>query len=656
MKKILIVWIITLSFLEINAQTPVFTAHTVDSNFYGPTGIFISDINNDNLKDVVCTAIDGSSIAWWQNNGGIPLVWTKHLISDTFVGAMSCYADDIDGDGNTDVLGASWNGGQLLWWRNESSGDSIIWTKYFVKVSFTLAHEIRSCDLDGDGDTDILGVSAGLDRISWFENDGNWPISWTEHIVVDDFSGARSVYAKDIDGDGDMDLVGAALDDNEIAWWRNEGGSPIQWSKFILDSDFYSAHKVHIADINGDGLVDVLGTSYTGGISWWENNGDTTGWSKKFVSYYNAAVISWAVDLENDNDLDIICSGQNSTGHIGSWFSDGASPINWSYTRVEGDLAETWPLFYGDLDNDGDIDLVCGGKGANEIRWYENDLIANEIVTDFDGNDYNTVLIGSQRWMKENLKSLHYSDGTEINEVWAYNDDEDNVATYGRLYTWDAAMKNETAEGAQGACPDGWHLPTDAEWTELGAFLGGDELAGGKLKESGNSHWIEPNTGATNESGFCALPSGEYDDTHYQFLGEYAVMWSSTETSSTKCKYRYLSYENAELSTYNYYKNFRYSIRCLKNNTVGQIEIESNTKGFVLSPNPAANSFSIHFANNNFVNAQLDIFNIEGKLLLNKSINSEVELVDISTLPVGIYLVKITNNDQIFTERLIKNH
>ena len=133
---------------------------------------------------------------------------------------------------------------------------------------------------------------------------------------------------------------------------------------------------------------------------------------------------------------------------------------------------------------------------------------AQETVTDFDGNIYNTVTIGNQVWLKENLKSLHYSDGEVIPDVAKYNDSDSLGEIYGCLYTWDAAMRNSTSQGAQGIAPEGWHIPTDAEWREMENYLGGASVAGGKMKTAGTSHWNAPNTAATNSSGFSALPAG----------------------------------------------------------------------------------------------------------------------------------------------------
>lgn len=190
------------------------------------------------------------------------------------------------------------------------------------------------------------------------------------------------------------------------------------------------------------------------------------------------------------------------------------------------------------------------------------------IVTDYDGNVYNTIEVGQQTWLKENLKSLHYSDGTSIPDVVAYNDDDSLANIYGRLYSWNAAMNNSTEEGAQGVCPCGWHVPSDTEWLELENYLGGAAIAGGKMKESGTAHWKSPNTGADNSSGFTALPAGEYDAYYnpnsFQLFKEYAVFWTSTEVSTTKARERYLAYNNSASSIYDWYKVMKYSIRCIK--------------------------------------------------------------------------------------------
>ena len=153
--------------------------------------------------------------------------------------------------------------------------------------------------------------------------------------------------------------------------------------------------------------------------------------------------------------------------------------------------------------------IDCYFKGSLTLYDYS-------IIADIDGNIYNTVIIGTQVWMKENLKATKLNDGTNIlletdNATWIsltdpaycwYNNDASSYKnTYGALYNW---FTVETGK----LCPTGWHVPSDAEWFTLIDFLGGESVAGGKLKEIGNTHWNSPNTGATDEYGFTAITLG----------------------------------------------------------------------------------------------------------------------------------------------------
>ncbi len=195
-------------------------------------------------------------------------------------------------------------------------------------------------------------------------------------------------------------------------------------------------------------------------------------------------------------------------------------------------------------------------------------------VTDFDGNVYDIITIGSQIWMKQNLKTIHYQNGDEIpnvtvNSNWAttltgaycdYNNNAVNSATYGRLYNFYAVAD------VRNLCPNGWHVPSDAEWTTLTTYLGGSTIAGGKLKEAGLSHWNALNDGATNETGFTALPAGYHANYGtYGGLGTLNYFWSSTEYDATYVWARFLFNYDTNVNRSYYAKNQGYSVRCLKN-------------------------------------------------------------------------------------------
>ena len=259
-----------------------------------------------------------------------------------------------------------------------------------------------------------------------------------------------------------------------------------------------------------------------------------------------------------------------------------------------------------------------------------------QTVTDYDGNVYQTVEIGEQTWMAENLKSEHFADGSLIVGTWIYDDDTANLDVYGRLYNWDAAMHYTTEPGTQGICPDGWHLPTDGEWSQLGTFLGGNSVAGGAMKVTGTEHWAAPNTGATNESGFSALGAGEIENNNFQFLHTAAVFWSSTQASSTKAKYRYLTNDDAALHPYTWLKALGYSIRCVKDVSTSSNDNHKNQNNIKLYPNPASRYLMMEAAEE----GTYHIYAVSGKSMHTGILTSGHNKIDVSTLEQGFYILK----------------
>jgi uncharacterized protein (TIGR02145 family) len=183
-----------------------------------------------------------------------------------------------------------------------------------------------------------------------------------------------------------------------------------------------------------------------------------------------------------------------------------------------------------------------------------------------------TVAIGTQVWMKKNLDVDHYRNGDPIPHItnstdwknlksgaWCYYEDNPAYgAIYGKLYNWYAV--NDT----RGLAPMGWHIPSYKEWTTLLIYLGDENIAGGKLKESGTSHWEIPNKGATNESKFSALPGGFCDSGISLLIGYYGYWWSSTEYDSSKADFRCLFFNGIDIGRGSSEKQKGYSVRCVR--------------------------------------------------------------------------------------------
>lgn len=304
-----------------------------------------------------------------------------------------------------------------------------------------------------------------------------------------------------------------------------------------------------------------------------------------------------------------------------------------------------------------------GSTGHFVADKFDRAVIENDTVSDYDGNVYNTVQIGNQLWIKENLKSLHYSDGTSIPDVVAYDNSDSLAGIYGRLYTWDAAMKNSTIANAQGVCPCEWHVPSDNDWKELEKFLGGTSVAGGKMKTT--TGWKLPNTGATNSSGFSALAAGEYDSNEFnkfQLFNEYAVFWTSTNVSISKARERYLAYNKAASNTYDWYKTLKYSIRCVKDSLATSVEnntaIPGNFNLFQNYPNPFNPLSTIRFEIPRTSFVKISVINILGKeikILVNEEKNpGQYEIIfDANELASGIYYYTIRTGEFTLSRKMI---
>ncbi len=193
-------------------------------------------------------------------------------------------------------------------------------------------------------------------------------------------------------------------------------------------------------------------------------------------------------------------------------------------------------------------------------------------ILDIDGNEYSTVKIGNQEWLASNLKTTRYRNGdlilnSTVHTTWLtltsgawcnYENLVSNGTVYGHLYNWYAV------NDSRGLAPAGWHVPNEAEWETLIAYLGGETVAGGKLKEIGTNHWQNPNSEATNESGFTALPGGVSNTSEWN-INVYGYWWSATSYSSTQAWYRYIYAQNSYVTKlHDNSKTMGLSVRCIK--------------------------------------------------------------------------------------------
>ena len=288
--------------------------------------------------------------------------------------------------------------------------------------------------------------------------------------------------------------------------------------------------------------------------------------------------------------------------------------------------------------------------------------ITGQTVTDIDGNIYNTLTIGTQTWMQENLKTTHFNNGIHIatttlpvfNDTnalyqWAYNDDTSNVNTYGRLYTW------LVASGNNNVCPAGWKVPDNSDWDILSNFLGGEFIAGGKMKEIGTTHWLVSDSTVTNSSGFTALGSGRRGNpSGWSKLGASSFFWSSTPFGSRGYPrgfgYRLQSTNNSLVQSIAVGQNGS-SIRCILDQ-ISSIDNFPVPNDIQLFPNPAKDRIYIRCKESG--NYRLFIYDMIGNKLHEQNNANRLSEVDISFLTDGAYFIRLISEHQIYSYKFIK--
>jgi len=286
-----------------------------------------------------------------------------------------------------------------------------------------------------------------------------------------------------------------------------------------------------------------------------------------------------------------------------------------------------------------------------------------QTITDIDGNIYNTVTIGTQTWMQENLKTTHFNNGIEIlttslpvfNDAtalyqWAYDEDISNINIYGRLYTWNITNSNDNV------CPVGWKVPDNSDWDILRDFLGGELIAGGKMKEIGTTHWIVTDSTVNNSSGFTGLGSGTRGNpSGFSNLGQLGSFWSSTPFGMVGNfprgnVYGLTTHNNTLLNSVAVAQNGK-AIRCIEDVTTS-IENLSFQNEIQIFPNPATDRVIISFEE--IRNYHLSIYDMMGNSLYEQKLVDKMNYLEIAFLPKGTYLIKLISEHHVVSYKFIK--
>ncbi len=353
---------------------------SIPGAFSSVSTVYAADLDGDGDLDSLTASFGSGQIAW-QANDGVGNFTSQGVIA-TIGGASSAIAADIDGDGRLDVIATSYSTNSVLWYKNTESNGVVTFIEQAAidDQNAPLVSKAFAADMDGDGDIDLLSASVGVGTaggvIKLYLNNGPGN-ALTPIVVRGGLNAAYDVTAADLDHDGDMDILAALTGSNTVVWYENAEafGFPDDSSHtHIVSSQAIGAHRVLAVDMDLDGDIDIVSSSINDNrITWHENNGPGT---TTIIHEIDTSVTGATgvrsievADLDGDGDVDVLASlfGDNSF----VWFRNNGSQV-YSRITIEASISGAHSAVAADLDGDGDLDVLAGSYFGNTVVWYEN--------------------------------------------------------------------------------------------------------------------------------------------------------------------------------------------------------------------------------------------------------------------------------------------
>ena len=349
--------------------------NTVSTAADGAFSVIAADVDSDGDMDMLSASFNDDKIAWYENDGSQN--FTAHNVNTpdpdgggagqgNANGASNVFAADLDGDGDLDVLSASYFDDKIAWYENDGSQN---FTAHTISTAADAAMSVLAVDVDGDGDLDVLSASQDDDKIAWYENDGSQ--TFTAHTISTAANGVSSVFAADVDGDGDLDVLSASFIDDKIAWYENDGSQT--FTAHTISTAANGAFSVFAVDVDGDGDLDVLSASrFDDKIAWYENDGNQIFTAHTISTVADDAFSVFAADVDGDGDRDILSASRDNDKIM--WYeNDGSQNFTEHTISTAADGATS--VFAADVDGDGDLDILSASQNDDKIAWYENSIL-----------------------------------------------------------------------------------------------------------------------------------------------------------------------------------------------------------------------------------------------------------------------------------------
>jgi hypothetical protein len=308
----------------------------------------VGDADGDGDLDVVIVKNLRGDLLWFENSGRPTrgVLWQRHVVTTDLPGAYDVALADFDKDGDLDVAASSWVlGNQFAWFENDGTPTEGEWKKHMIESEVAETRTMAAADFDGDGDVDLLGTGRKVKQVIWYENqlDGR-SVSWKKHLIDDRSPFPAHGHPADMDGDGDMDVVMALgfyyrpgskdpaaseqREHNHVAWYENSGQPAAGlWKKHIIGPRFDDAFEAVASDLDADGDVDVVATSWRnpGRVAWFENHGDPTAkWTRHLLkNNWRSANQVIVADMNGDGRPDIVACAEHGSYELRWWRNEG---------------------------------------------------------------------------------------------------------------------------------------------------------------------------------------------------------------------------------------------------------------------------------------------------------------------------------------------
>ena len=363
----------------------------VQAEAISPSDVYAVDLDGDGDLDVLSASWGDDKIAWYANDGTGRFGSQQIITSLTYL-ARSVYAADLDGDGDLDVLSASAGDDRIAWYANDGTGQ--FGSQQVITDGALRADFVCATDLDGDGDLDVLSLSkrsvfSQADKIAWYANDGTGQFG-PEQVITTFSNGAGSIHAVDLDGDADLDILsvsrGGRGSPSTIAWHANDGTGQFGPEQVVTTLG-YEASAVCAADLDSDGDLDVLSASLDDNkIAWYANDGAGQFGSRQVITTWaDGAGSLYAADLDGDGSLDVISVSARDDKL--AWCANNGTGLFEAQQVITTTAKGLSSVQIADLDGDDDLDVLSASLDDNKLAWYENDSSVRSyflVVDDFE--------------------------------------------------------------------------------------------------------------------------------------------------------------------------------------------------------------------------------------------------------------------------------